>query len=87
MSTTVSFRMDEHLKKDFEKTSSMLRMNVTSAITMFALKMTRVQRIPFEVSIDPFYSEKNMKYLEKVTNDIDSGKAKLTEHELIEEAE
>ena len=87
MSTTVSFRMDEQLKKDFEKTCSMLGMNVTTAITMFALKMTREQRIPFEVSIDPFYSEKTMKYLEKVTNDIDSGKAKLTEHELIEEAE
>lgn len=87
MSTTVSFRMDEQLKKDFEKTCSMLGMNVTTAITMFAIKMTREQRIPFEVSIDPFYSKENIMYLEKVINDIESGKSKLKEHELIEETE
>ena len=44
--------------------------------------MVRERRIPFDVSLDPFYSESNMKYLEKVTSEIDSGKAKLSEHEL-----
>ena len=39
----------------------------------------------FEVSADPFYSESNMKYLEKVITDIESGRAKLVEHELIED--
>lgn len=34
---------------------------------------------------DPFYSEANMKYLDKVTSEIDSGMAKLHEHELIED--
>ena len=38
----------------------------------------------FEVSIDPFYSSSNMEYLEKITSDIDSGKVKVTEHQLIE---
>ena len=32
-----------------------------------------------------FYSKSNMKYLEKVITDIESGKAKLVEHDLIEE--
>ena len=32
-----------------------------------------------------FYSESNMKYLEKIITDIESGKAKLIEHDLIEE--
>jgi addiction module antitoxin, relB/dinJ family len=32
-----------------------------------------------------FYSESNMKYLEKVIADIESGKSKLVEHDLIEE--
>ena len=32
-----------------------------------------------------FYSESNMKYSEKVIADIESGKAKLVEHDLIEE--
>jgi hypothetical protein len=44
----------------------------------------REKRIPFEVSIDPFYSDENISYLKKVTSEIDSGKAVLSEHELIE---
>ena len=34
---------------------------------------------------DPFYSESNINYLNAITAEIDSGKAKLTEHDLIEE--
>ena len=34
---------------------------------------------------DPFYSESNIKYLEKKIADIESGQARLEEHELIEE--
>ena len=30
---------------------------------MFAAKVVREKRIPFEVAIDPFYSESNMKRL------------------------
>ncbi len=33
----------------------------------------------------PFHSEANMKYLNNVIEEIDTGKAKLAEHELIEE--
>lgn len=47
--------------------------------------MRREKRIPFEVSVDPFYSEANMAYLRKVVYDIDSGRASLSEHELTEE--
>lgn len=56
-----------------------------SAFTIFAKKMTREKRIPFDVSVDPFYSESNMAYLRKVVEDIESGKAVLVEHELIED--
>ncbi len=40
-------------------------MNMTTAITIFAKKMTREKRIPFEVSVDPFYSESNMAHLHR----------------------
>ena len=33
-----------------------------------------------------FYSKSNMKYLEKIITDIESEKAKLVEHDLIEES-
>ncbi len=81
----VNFRMDEALKQNMERTCQDLGMNMTTAFTIFAKKMTREKRIPFDVSIDPFYSEANMNYLKKVISDIESGKAELQEHELIED--
>lgn len=83
--TLINFRIDEETKKEMEKVCDELGMTMTTALNIFVKKMTREKRIPFDVSIDPFYSEHNMKHLEKVINDINSGKAKLEEHELIEE--
>ena len=34
----------------------------TTAFTIFAKKVSREKRIPFDVSVDPFYSESNMRY-------------------------
>ena len=81
----VNFRMDEDLKKDMEATCKDLGLSMTTAFTIFAKKMTREKRIPFEVSIDPFYAENNIAYLKKVIKEIESGKAVLKEHELIED--
>ena len=81
----INFRMDEELKKSMEETCKDLGLSMTTAFTIFAKKMTREKRIPFEVSVDPFYSERNMAYLKKVVEDIESGEAVLAEHELIEE--
>ena len=36
------------------------------------------------MAADPFFSEANMTRLKKAIADVESGKAKLTEHELIE---
>lgn len=83
--TLVNFRIDEESKKEMEQICSELGITMTTAFNMFMKKMIREKRIPFDVSIDPFYSESNIKYLERVISDIDSGKAKLEEHELIEE--
>ena len=80
----VNFRMDTELKRQMEQVCSELGMNMTTAFTIFAKKMTRENRIPFDVSVDPFYSAANIRHLESVTSDIDSGKAVLREHELIE---
>ena len=82
--TMINFRMDEELKKSMEDTCRELGMSMTTAFTIFAKKMTREKRIPFDVSVDPFYSEKNMEYLKRVVEEIESGKAVLVEHELME---
>lgn len=81
----VNFRMDEDLKRSMESACQDMGMSMTTAFTIFAKKVSRERRIPFEVNADPFYSESNMKYLEKVISDIESGKSKLTEHSLIED--
>lgn len=81
----INFRMDEELKKSMEETCKDLGLSMTAAFTIFAKKMTREKRIPFDVSVDPFYSESNMTYLKKVVEDIESGRAVLKEHKLIED--
>ncbi len=80
----VNFRMDADLKKSMEQTCSELGMSMTTAFTIFAKKVSREKRIPFEVSVDPFYSDSNMRYLEKVVRDIEEGRAHFAEHDLIE---
>ena len=81
----INFRIDENIKKEMEKICREMGMSMTTAFTIFATKVTKEKRIPFEITADPFYSESNMKYLEKVITDIESGKSKLVEHDLIEE--
>ena len=83
----VNFRMDAELKKSMEQICSDLGMSMTTAFTIFAKKVIREQRIPFDVSVDPFYSESNIKYFEGIVQDIKEGKAHFTEHELLEDDE
>ncbi|MCL2520924.1 MAG: type II toxin-antitoxin system RelB/DinJ family antitoxin [Spirochaetaceae bacterium] len=81
----VQFTMDAELKKRMEQTCKDMGLNLATAFTMFAVKVTQDRRIPFEVEaeLDPFYSEENMARLRKMVEDVDAGRTKLTEHELI----
>lgn len=63
--TIVSVRMEDGLKQDFDTVCNELGLSMSTAITLLAKKMTREKRLPFEVSIDPFYSEANMARLRK----------------------
>ena len=78
----VNIRIDDDLKEKADKLFDELGLNMTTAFTMFVKAAVRQRGIPFDVSIDPFYSEKNMKVLRESIRDADAGK--LTEHELIE---
>lgn len=49
---TVTFRIDEALKKSMEQLCDELGMSMTTAFTIFAKKATRENRIPFDVSIE-----------------------------------
>ena len=81
----VNFKLDEDVKKSTEQACSEMGLSMSAAFTIFAKKVSRERRIPFEISADPFYSESNIRYLEKKLADYKSGQLKLAEHELIEE--
>lgn len=80
----VNFRMDADLKRSMENVCKEMGLSMTTAFTIYAAKVSREKRIPFEVNADPFYSASNMEYLANVVADIDSGRAHLEEHDLIE---
>lgn len=72
--TTLNVRMDADLKRDFDKICNDLGLTMTTAVTMLAKKMTREQRLPFDVAMDPFYSESNMAALDESIRQFKAGK-------------
>ncbi|MBP3205123.1 MAG: type II toxin-antitoxin system RelB/DinJ family antitoxin [Lachnospiraceae bacterium] len=80
----LSIRVDSDDKKRFEEFCNETGMNVSVAVNMFMKKVIREQKIPFEINADPFYSEANLARLRKSIADVESGKATLKEHELLE---
>ena len=82
--TVFSIRMDTRVKDSLDEFCSAVGMNTNTAINMFARVVIRENRLPFNVAIDPFYDERNIRHLLNVKAEVESGAAKLTEHELIE---
>ena len=72
--TLVNFRIDESTKKQMEQICGELGITMSTAFNIFAKKVIREKRIPFDVSIDPFYSESNMKALSKSIKELEQGK-------------
>ncbi len=83
----VNFRMDADLKKRMEAVCDELGMNMTTAFTVFAKKVTREHRIPFEVSSDPFYSESNLAHLREAQAQLDAGDVVVKTLKELEEME
>ena len=47
--TTMTFRVDDSLKKDFDKLCDEFGLTNTAALTIFMKTMVRERRIPFEI--------------------------------------
>ena len=80
--STISLRFDTETKNEIDKLCDKLGLSVTNFFTIFAKKVGRERRIPFEITAD---SDRNTQYLEGIMQDIKSGKAHFAEHELLEE--
>ncbi len=72
---TVSFRMDDTLKRQTERVLEELGLNMTTAMTMFAKTIVREQRLPLDLSIDPFYSTVNQDRLKQAIENYEAGKS------------
>ncbi len=83
--TQVSFRVDEKVKEDAESVFNDLGLSMSAAITVFLKTVGREKRIPFELTLDPFYSDNNLRYLEQKMADYRAGRLHFSEHDLIED--
>ncbi len=81
----ISIRVEDNVKKMAEEACAEIGMSLSTAINVYLKKLGREKRIPFEVSVDPFYSDANMERLRERIDDYESGKSTLKEHDLIEE--
>lgn len=80
----ISLRVDDEVKRSAERTLSDIGLSMSTAINIFLKTVARENRIPFELSANPFYCKENMEELERRVSDIRSGKSILKEHELVE---
>lgn len=78
----VNFKLDSDVKKNMERACSDMGLSMSAAFTIFAKKVARERRIPFEVSADPFYSESNIAHLRRGIAALNAGEGKA--HEIIE---
>lgn len=69
----VNIRVDDDLKKDAERIFSELGLSISSATNAFYKQVVRYGGIPFELRVDPFYSEKHQAHLRKVIDNYESG--------------
>ena len=80
----VNFKLDADVKKSMEQACSDMGLSMSAAFTIFAKKVGKERRIPFEVSADPFYSTENIAELERRVESVKNGTSTLKEHDLIE---
>lgn len=81
----INLRVDDDVKKQAELVCNDIGISLSSAINIYLKKLGREYRIPFDVSVDPFYSKKNVEYLEEKFSKYKKGNVKLIENEIIED--
>ena len=80
---TLSVRMDENTKNQFDAFCTEVGMNPSVAINLFVKATLRERKIPFEISAsDPFFSSENQQRLLKAAHQMEQSGG--TAHDLIE---
>ena len=71
----VNIRMDNELKEQFADFCDNIGLSMSSLFNVFAKKVVKEKKVPFDLTYneDPFYSESNMKWLDKATKQFQNG--------------
>ena len=71
----INIKLDEKIKNEMEAVCLEMGLSMSEAFNIFAKRVAREGRIPFELSDDD--------YLEDIIRDIKEGRDHFSEHELI----
>ena len=71
----INIKLDEKIKNEMEAICLEIELSMSEAFNIFAKRVAREGRIPFELSDDD--------YLEDIIRDIKEGRVHFSEHELI----
>lgn len=87
--TTISLPMDDQMKKDLDEMCAEMGMNIATFYMIYTKKALRERKIPFDIEApcDPFFSDANMKQIEKSESQIHEGKVVVKTMEELEAME
>ena len=77
----ISLKIDDDVKHNVAAVCDELGILVSTAINIYLKKISREKRIPFDLSIDPFYSKENIKRLKKSAKQMDDNGGTIREIE------
>ena len=80
----INVRVDEDVKRRAERVCQEIGISMSSAINVYLKKIARENKIPFELTADPFYSKENMDYLEKKYKEYKERKSNLIDEDVDE---
>lgn len=70
----VNIRMEKDVKDKLNGFCKEVGMNMSTLFNVFAKKVIRDNKVPFNIDVDPFYSEENMKWIKESIKQLDEGK-------------
>ena len=70
----VNFRLDEDVKREVDEVCREIGISTSAAFNVFARKVARERRIPFDLTADPFYSDSNLDTLRKSRQQFEEGR-------------
>ena len=67
--------MDDDVKQNAEQTLNEIGLSMSTAINIFLKTVVRENRVPFELSADPFYGKENTEELKRRAENVRTGKS------------